>query len=124
MDGSWVAGQTICELGGNQSLSSLNVSGTKITSLECIDQFPNLTNLNIVNTTINDISIINKLTKLESLNLYRTEIQNFDVISKLNELRKLIIPNVDIPDTLLKNSGLIEQKLTGNRARIFYRVTK
>ena len=71
------------------ALESLDVSNSKIKSIDSIIGLTGLTYLNLFNTDISDIELIPRLSSLEVLEIRNTNIQNISVLAKLENLAYL-----------------------------------
>ncbi len=83
-------------------LTSLKLSGNKITTLDFIKSLKKLTSLDLSNNNISDLSALKELKSLRTLHLDGNKVNDFSPLYDLDGLSMLTISNIDISQTQLK----------------------
>ena len=98
------------------SLRYLNISNTGISNIETLENLDNLHVLIIDNTAVNDITPISKLLKLNELQCRNTQIDDITPLNNLKQLVRIYCDNTGIDSkkaeafTKLNNHSLVIYK--------------
>ncbi|MEL6914529.1 MAG: TIR domain-containing protein [Pseudomonadota bacterium] len=84
------------KIAGLTDLTSLNLRGTDVSSLEPLRDLDALTTLNLWDTKISDIDVLADLPNLEWLTLHGTAVTSLEPLSGLSELRGLGLNDTEV----------------------------
>lgn len=87
-----------------ESITSLKLNNSGITSLRGIEKFTNLRELDISNNRIEDISYLSQLTKLQKLVAYSNNIKDITPLADLVNITKLDLSRNVLQDTDVVNN--------------------
>ena len=78
------------------ALTSLNLSGTNLSSLQGLEKLPALTSLDLSDTNLSSLQRLEKLTELTSLNVSYTNLSSLQGLEKLTALTSLNLSNTNL----------------------------
>ena len=80
------------------SLTSLDLSSTKVIDISALSKLTNLLSLDLSNTQVKDISALSKLTNLISLDLSNTQVKDISALVNLTSVKFLRLSDTQIKD--------------------------
>ena len=91
------------------SLTSLDLSSTKVIDISALSNLTMLTDLSLSFTQVKDISTLSNLTRLENLRLDGTQVRDISALSNLKSLKILGLSNTQVKDiSVLSNLTRLE----------------